>query len=595
MELKPNPVQTRKPFFGRWAMISMAVLIALMAVGYALLWSTDDALTSMPFLKQRGAVGALANRQKTLVDETPWSTAQAAAAMAVSQEEHAYAREAERLADHDVDQAFAGELRKAGLKQRTLSANALAAQKHEQDLEATVASDQQAVDDLHGKAGDDLDVAQAQLNLDKDELQDAKDDFARASGDQRVEIQQELNARNAEMKKFDAAGGSAEVAVVSVQRYKTLAGLIEAWQRQTERTALLQQAKAATEADAARHAREHGELEAQSTAAAAATGAGAAANRVAGLKLQSLRRQLMSIYDDRVDTETQLAKVYDKWIAQVALQRRIVEHFLVAQCMGIVAILIVAIALNAAVRRFSEREGLDLRRMRTMIRVSRLVIQVMALLAILLVIFGKPDQLSTVIGLTTAGLTVALQDFILAFVGWFILMGRNGIGVGDVVEIDGVAGEVTEIGLFRTTLLETGNWTAKGHPTGRHVAFNNKYAISGKFFNFSTSGQWMWDELTVSIPENDDTYPTIERVHDAVVSATEEDAKQAEIEWRNASAHHALSQFTADPDVNVRPSASGVDLVVRYVTRASGRFEQRNRLYQCVLDAVHPKSDSEKA
>ena len=54
---------------------------------------------------------------------------------------------------------------------------------------------------------------------------------------------------------------------------------------------------------------------------------------------------------------------------------------------------------------------------------------------------------------------------------------------------EGVGGEVVEISLLRTTLLETGNWTDSGHPTGRKVTFVNSFAIEGHYFNFSTSGQ----------------------------------------------------------------------------------------------------------
>ena len=79
-------------------------------------------------------------------------------------------------------------------------------------------------------------------------------------------------------------------------------------------------------------------------------------------------------------------------------------------------------------------------------------------------------------------------------------MGKNGIRVGDWVEINGVGGEVVEIGLFRTAMLETGNWTDKGHPTGRRVTFINSFAIKGQYFNFSTTGQWMWDEIEVTFP-----------------------------------------------------------------------------------------------
>src|SRR5919197_5435275 len=115
--------------------------------------------------------------------------------------------------------------------------------------------------------------------------------------------------------------------------------------------------------------------------------------------------------------------------------------------------------------------------------VARFAVQVVALGLILLVIFGAPNQASTLLGLAGAGLTVALKDFIVAFFGWFILMGRNGIRVGDWVEIKGVGGEVAEIGLLHTVLLETGSWSDAGHPTGRRVSFVNSFAIEAHYFN----------------------------------------------------------------------------------------------------------------
>src|SRR5260370_29286180 len=130
--------------------------------------------------------------------------------------------------------------------------------------------------------------------------------------------------------------------------------------------------------------------------------------------------------------------------------------------------------------------------MRTLTRVS---VQLCAVICILLVIFGPPSELGRILGLAGAGLTVALKDFIVGFLGWFVLMGKNGVRLGDWVEINGVTGEVVELGMFHTVLLETGNWTDSGHPTGRRVTFTNSYAIEGHYFNFSTSRQWMWDKL----------------------------------------------------------------------------------------------------
>jgi small-conductance mechanosensitive channel len=560
--------------------VLLAVLgVALVACGIYV-WRTNDVMASLPFLHQQSAE----TQGQTLVDQTPWQTAETLTTLAVTQEELGYARQAQHLADHEVDQAFASALREANMRRPTLNAEAVAAQQKVATLEGLVAADTASMKAATPKGGDDLDVAKAQLGLDQDELNDARDDYARASGDLRGDLQQELTAREAQMKKYDA-GGTGEVAVISAQRYRTLAGLLNAWKKQKSRYALVLEAKAAAERDKRVLMDHHGALEAQAKVPPAA--ATRAADRVAALKMSSLERQLVSISADRIEAQKQLSEVYGKWAEQITLQHRILLHLIVVQWMIVAIILMVAIFLSALASRFAEQDAPEQRRKRTLGRIARIVAQVLALIAILLVMFGPPSQISTFVGLATAGLTVALQDFILAFVGWFVLMGRTGIGIGDVVEINGVAGEVVDIGLFRTTLLETGNWTAKGHPTGRRVAFNNKFAISGQFFNFSTAGQWMWDELTVTVPLGEETSATVERVQKVVQDETQADAQQAEREWRRASRQRGLSQFSAEPAVNMRPSSAGVDLVVRYVTRASGRFERRNKLYRNVLTALH--------
>src|SRR5580698_1346295 len=243
-------------------------------------------------------------------------------------------------------------------------------------------------------------------------------------------------------------------------------------------------------------------------------------------------------------------------------------------------------------RAAAHRSGVDQRSLHTLRTIIILGVQFVTLMMVLLVVFGAPSQVPTILGLGAAGLTVVFQDFILAFFGWFILMGKNGIRVGDWVEINGVGGEVVEIGLFRTALLETGNWTDKGHPTGRRVTFINNFAISGQYFNFSTTGQWMWDEITVNIPPSIDSYKTIEAIHNTVLKQTERDAKLAEQEWQSTTRHNGLSQFKATPSVDMRPAASGVDIVVRYVIRAGDRFEMRNRLYQSVINLLQTPAET---
>ncbi|HVU48477.1 MAG TPA: mechanosensitive ion channel domain-containing protein [Terracidiphilus sp.] len=597
---------------GKVRVTLLLVLLALLAMCIFFSWTTRGAMSTLPSLNRRGVAGK-ATAAQTLVDLRPWQTAEALAPMAVTAEEKEYASEAESLADHEVDQAFAAALRTASLaaQHRTLTGEALALSQKVAQLQQLKQQDQALVDSLQVKAskaggsadkdavpdstGGDLEVAKAQLGLDTDELADAQRDLARASGDNSGRIQDELAAHEAAMRQYDSevkSGG--QIAVLSVAQNGTLARRIKAWFSQQERSGLIEQALQEAQDDANRLTAEHNALE--STANAAATAAAGAASdratRLANLSDRSVERQILSIDDDRIQTEQQLVSVYSKWQTQVALQHRIVLHLIVQSLMLILFILIGMVVCDTLVRRLMAHPALDRRQMRTLRSVLEMSIQVVGVLLILLVVFGSPQQTPTILGLTTAALTIALQDYIVAFLGWFVLMGKNGIHVGDWVEINRVGGEVTEIGLMATTLLETGGVAGEGHPTGRRISFMNSFAIRGQYFNFSTAGQWMWDEIAISLPSSTDIHTAIEKIHQAVSEETEESWRTAEREWKHATREEGLGRFSAAPVVNLRPTGTGTDLQIRYVTAASERFAVRNRLYQRVVELLHAPQDT---
>jgi small-conductance mechanosensitive channel len=556
-------------------------------------------MAHMPFRQGKGG----AARSASLVDQRPWQTIESLAPLAVSAEEQSLAREAERLADHDVDQNFALALRQASFQNHTLTGDALAAQKKVTQLQALVKEDQARVDALTDKlkqpngtiaASDDLDVAKAQLQLENDELADANEDLARLSGDKRPQIQQELTARQAAMKKYDSQASGGQIAILSSTNRRTLAGRISSWFDQRTRMGLIEQAKADTDAEIASLTAQHDDFEKKAAAAASAATtdnqpgtSDAVQTRVARMTQAHSLAQMHNIVEDQLETQKQLSSVYGKWLGQVQLQHGIVGHLALQSFAWIFFFVLCGVLLTTGAQYLLNRMTMDRRRLHTLSTITTLAIQILTLGLVLLVIFGAPSQVPTILGLGAAGLTVVFQDFILAFFGWFILMGKNGIRVGDWVEINGVGGEVVEIGLFRTALLETGNWTDKGHPTGRRVTFINNFAITGQYFNFSTTGQWMWDEITVNIPPGIDSGKTIEAIHNTVVKETEKDSNLAEREWQNTAHHNGLSQFKATPSVDMRPASSGIDIVVRYVTRAGDRFDMRNRLYQSVIDLLH--------
>jgi hypothetical protein len=113
----------------------------------------------------------------------------------------------------------------------------------------------------------------------------------------------------------------------------------------------------------------------------------------------------------------------------------------------------------------------------------------------------------------------------------------------------------------------------------------NSFAIKSKYFNFSTTGQWMWDRFDVTIPSPEQSHLRSEQILQAVQQETAESVRLAEREWGGARAA-GLTNLQASPSVNLRPWGNEFKIEVRYVTRASERFQTRNQLYRRVIDLL---------
>jgi len=587
--------------------VIVLIMLVLLAVTLAGAFMTRGVMAYLPFLQVRKGNWTGAYVPLGIVDQRPWQTAATLAALARSAEEKKLARDAERLADHEVDQAFSQSLRQASLAKPNLTGKALALQQRVTELQEIVKKDEARIAALSAGAGtksaaaisnaSDLEIAKAQLGLDQAELADSVEDLARESGDQRVKLQQELAARQAAMKQYreNASNDDGQTAVASAEQYRTLAQQISTWRSLRNRKELIAQAEQLARADVAALTADQENLRTEVVGLGGKAVGESPSERIDRLQQISAQQNILSILNDRLGAQQQLVALYGRWGQQVELEQKIVIHLILQSLAWLAGIFILVILAGWALQLALERIVGDPRQRQTLKTVLNLGTQLVGLLLILLIIFGVPQQMPTILGLVTAGLTVVFQDFILAFCGWFVLMGPNGVRVKDWVEIDGVGGEVVQLGLFRTWLLETGNWTAHGHPTGRRVSFLNGYAIRGKYFNFSTVGQWMWDEIKVSVPPGTSIHPLLKGIYEATVKITEADAKMAEGEWKRVTHEEGSPQFSAMPSVNLRPAGAGVDIIIRYITRAGVRVEARNHVFAMIVDLMEGGSKEDRS
>src|SRR5258707_1039086 len=439
----------------RARVVIVLIMLIVLAVTLAGAFLTRGVMAYLPFLQARKGSWTGAYVPPGVVDQRPWQTAATLAALAQTAEERKLAREAERLADHEVDQAFSQSLRQASLEKPNLSGKALALQQRVTELQETINNDQARILSLSAGAGtrpasaasngSDLEIAKAQLGLDQSELTDSIEDLARESGDQRVKLQQELAARQAVMQRYrdSASKDDGQTAVASAEQYTTFAQQLSTWRSLRDRKQLIAQAEQLATADVAALMADQAKLKTEAAGLGAV--AESSSQRIDRLRQISVQKNIQAILNDRLGAQHQLAALYGRWGEQIEIQRKIVVHLILRSLAWIAAICMLVILAGWALQLALEKMVLNPRQKQTLKTALNLGTQLISLLLILLTIFRVPPQMPTTLRLTTAGLTVEFRDFILAFCGWFVLMGPNGVRVRDWVEIDGVGGEVVQL------------------------------------------------------------------------------------------------------------------------------------------------------
>ena len=579
--------------------LTVVLILLLVATVYGLIRTGDSSTPGA-----NGPVVAAAPEQAALVDQAPLLAAQALAHLPTSAVELPFAQSALQFGDQEMDLAFALAILDATQHPPLLTAEAKEIEARLQKAEDALVAQQAQVTQLtaaDGKAtgaqkdalDDQLDLAKAELELRQDEVDDAKQDLIRAGGDPQDRIQ-------AMVEEHEAASQASDTTKITTGPPIEPHGLIQRFQqwstlheKQLQLWRAKQEATSAASALAAQHnslAQQIGEQNQNATAPAATTRNGPSRQESAAMVKTTKRRaddqKTLATLDKRVDNEKRLANVYGQWIAVVASEQRSIVNGTLRGILIILAIALLGLFMDDWIVGLLGRLSMQRRQIETLRTITGITLQIIGVLLILLVLFGPPNQLATVLGLAGAGLTVALQDFIIAFFGRFVLMGQNGIRVGDWVEINGVTGEVIELNMFHTVLLETGNWTDSGHPTGRRVTFVNSYAVQGHYFNFSTSGQWLWDELKLVLPAGQNLHPIIDVIHKKVLEATAEGARQVEHEWHGTTRSRDLKALSAEPAINVKSIIGGTEISVRYITNASQRSQLRAKLNNALVDLL---------
>lgn len=257
--------------------------------------------------------------------------------------------------------------------------------------------------------------------------------------------------------------------------------------------------------------------------------------------------------------------------------------------LGVLALMIALVfGLGEVWRRASFRYVHDTRRRYQTLLMRRIVIWTAVVIIVIITFATQLGSVFTFAGLITAGIAVAMQNVITSIVGYFFLIGKYGLRVGDRVSVAGVTGEVVDIGLVRIHLMELGG-PGDSQPSGRVVAFSNSIVFqpTAGIFKQIPGTNFIWHELKLTLASETDYHSAKDRIVKAVDSALGH--YREDIDSQRRTVERNLSTVSAgelQPKVRLHYTASGIEATVRYPVEIGKATEIDDHLMRELLAAV---------
>ena len=250
-------------------------------------------------------------------------------------------------------------------------------------------------------------------------------------------------------------------------------------------------------------------------------------------------------------------------------------------------LLAIVIAGKNLWRRLVDRYITDQQHRRQLNQLSDPVFWVLIAFVLIVNFATELGSIATIMGFAAAGIALALQNVILSVAGYFFLIGKFGIRVGDRVQIGTTIGDVIGIGLVKLTLMELSPLDRQ--PTGRIVVYSNAVVFqpNGNFFKQAPGMSFVWNEIRLTLAPDCDYRLAEKRVVDAIdeVFARYRDRVQRDVRYLEANLHVLLE--TPRPQSRLQLTSSGLDMIVRYPADVRTATQIADEVSRRVLDAIH--------
>lgn len=193
-------------------------------------------------------------------------------------------------------------------------------------------------------------------------------------------------------------------------------------------------------------------------------------------------------------------------------------------------------------------------------------------------------QLTVVFGVVGAGIAFALQEVIASFAGWLAISSGQFYKPGDRVQLGGIMGDVIDISILRTTVMEIGAWVKADQYNGRIVRIANSFVFKEPVFNYSADFAFVWDEITIPVKYGSDHRLARQLLQQVATEVVGEYVPQAQAEWKNLVRKYLIEDARIDPLVTLVTNDNWIEFTLRYVVDYKARRIKKDQLFTRILD-----------
>ena len=208
---------------------------------------------------------------------------------------------------------------------------------------------------------------------------------------------------------------------------------------------------------------------------------------------------------------------------------------------------------------------------------------------------GSSQQWTTILSVMGAGIALALHDVLLNIAGWFYIVIRRPYKDGDRIELGGVRGDVIDIRLFETTLLEIGNWVDGDQSTGRVVHLPHGQIFRHPLHNYTRGFEYLWNEVSIILTFESNWQKAREILLQCGEEASREVQDDAKRKINRMAREYLIYYRRFGSIVYTKIEDSGVKLTLRYLTGAKQRRGGEDTISMKILAAINSASDIEFA